>query len=239
MKFKTKISQTKDGKHSIRGHDLIELIRDKSFTDVVFLLLRANLPNENEKKLLEAMLVASVENGIEAPSIYVPRVVAASGNNFHTALAAGMLAIGEKHGGAGEKAAKFFADHIHDETAEQVIAAHGNEIIPGYGHKLYKEGDPRAAALYEKAKELELSTKHFDYAFAIEAMLGKHKGKKIPLNIDGAIAAVMLDLGLDWKLGKAFFLIARIIGMSAHILEEMKQENSYYRLEEGDVKYEK
>lgn len=237
MKFHTKISKTKDGKHSIKGYDLVDLIKTKSLSDVAFLLLRGDLPKENEKKLLEAMLVASAENGIEAPSIFVPRVVVSSGNDMHVALAAGMLSIGEKHGGAAQNAAKFFADH-KDESSKTIIEEHKNDIIPGFGHKIYKEEDPRAKALYEKTKELGFSCKFFDFAYNIGKELENKKGKKLPLNIDGALACCMLELGFDQELGKAIFLISRIVGMSAHILEEMKQGNSYYRLNETDISYE-
>lgn len=233
MKFKTKISKTTEGTHTIHGHDLLELIQRHSFSDVIFLLLRGDLPSGKEKALLEAMLVASVENGIEAPSIFVPRIVAASGNNFHTALAAGMLAIGEKHGGAAEKAALLFSS---GKSAKEIVES--VSVIPGFGHKIYKDEDPRAKALYEKAKELGFSCKFFDLAYGIGKELAEKKEKKIPLNIDGALAAGMLELGFDPRLGKALFLISRIVGMSAHVLEELKQGNSYYRLEEGDVEYE-
>ncbi|HEY4475972.1 MAG TPA: citryl-CoA lyase [Candidatus Paceibacterota bacterium] len=237
MKFRTKISKTEGGAHFIRGKNLLELIEKHSFTDVMFLLLRGSFPNEKEKALLEAMLVASVENGLEAPSLYVPRVVAASGNDMHVALAAGMLAIGSKHGGAAEKAAKFLNDH-KEEKAEAVIEEHIKDVIPGFGHKIYKEGDPRTRALYEKAKALGFPCRFFDFGFAIEKELEKKKGKKLPFNIDGAIAAVMLELGFDARLGKAFFLIARIVAMASHVKEEMEQENSYYRLDETEVQQE-
>lgn len=237
MRFRTKISKTENGKHEIYGHDIVDLIKKHSFEEVVFLLLKGALPNEKEKGLLGSMLVSSVENGIEAPSLYVPRVVAASGNAAHVALASGMLSIGERHGGAAEKAAKFFADHIA-EAPEAVVEDHKNEIIPGFGHKIYKDGDPRAKALFEKAKELGFSCKFFDFAYEIEKELEKKKGKKLPLNVDGALACCMLELGLDPRLGKSLFLISRIVGMSAHVLEEMQQGNSYYRLEENDVRYE-
>lgn len=234
MKFRTRISKTEEGKHIVKGHDLTLLIKERSFAEVIFLLLKGNLPNKKEKDLLEAMLVASVENGIEAPSIFVPRIVAASGNKAHVALAAGMLAIGEKHGGAAEKAAMLFGS---GKSAKQIVVE--EDIIPGFGHKIYKEEDPRAAALYEKAKELGFSYKSFEFAYDIEKELEKKKGKKLPLNIDGALACSMLELGFDAKLGKSLFLISRIVGMSAHVFEEMEQNNSFYRLEEGDVEYEK
>ncbi|MBI4123029.1 MAG: citryl-CoA lyase [Parcubacteria group bacterium] len=237
MKFKTKISKTEGNKHSIRGKNLLELIEKHSFTDVIFLLLRGDIPNEKEKALLEAMLVASVENGLEAPSLFVPRVVAASGNDMHVALAAGMLAIGSKHGGAGEQAAMLLASNL---SATDIVAQ--ERIVPGFGHKIYKEEDLRARALFEKAKSLGFSPPaggcYFKKAYEIEAKLAEKKGKKLPLNIDGAIAAVMLELRFDPRLGKAFFLIARIVAMASHVKEEMEQQNSYYRLDETEIQNE-
>ncbi len=230
MKFKTSISKTKNGAHSIRGYDLAALVEKNSFAETAMLLLRGDLPAKAEAKFLESLLVAASENGIEAPSLYVPRVVAASGNQFHAALAAGILAIGECHGGAGEAAAQLLAS---GKTAKEIVSQ--NKIVPGFGHKIYKDADPRVTALYKKAKKLKLSCKYFDLAYGIESELAALKGKKLPLNIDGALAAGMLELKLDPRLGKAIFLIARIVGMSAHVLEEMNQNNSYYRLEEGDV----
>lgn len=234
MKFKTAISQTKDGKHYIRGQDILELMSNRTFTEVIFLFLRGNMPKKNEQALLEAVLIAATENGIEAPSLFVPRVVAASGNEFHAALAAGMLSIGEKHGGAAEKAAKLFSS---GKSAEEIVEE--NKIIPGFGHKIYKDGDPRAGLLYQKSKDLGFSGKYFEIAEEIEKALAEKKGKKLPLNIDGAMACCMLELGLDAKLGKAIFLIGRIVGMSAHILEEYQQGNGYYRLDEDEIEYNK
>lgn len=230
MKFKTDISQTKEGKHLIRGYDIVNLIKEHSFAETVFLLLRGDLPKKNEAELLESMLVSALENGIEAPSLYVPRIVAASGNDFQTALAAGMISIGDKHGGAAEKAAELLAS---GKTAQEIVDQ--SKIIPGFGHKVYKDGDPRTKALFEKAKELGFSLKYFTLAQEIEAILAEKKGKKLPLNVDGALACCMLELGFSPKLGKPLFLIARIVGMSAHILEEYQQGNSYYRLEESDI----
>jgi len=232
MKFKTAISQTKNNKHYIWGKDILELMDRHSFTEVIFLFLRGSLPKKNEQALLEAVLIAATENGIEAPSLFVPRVVAASGNEFHAALAAGMLSIGEKHGGAAGKAAELFSC---GKSAEQIVKE--NKIIPGFGHKMYKDEDPRATLLHQKSKDLGFSGKYFEIAKEIEKILAEKKGRELPLNIDGAMACCMLELGLDAKLGKALFLIGRIVGMSAHILEEYKQGNSYYRLGEDEIEY--
>lgn len=237
MKFRTSISTTTNGQHFIRGISLTELIENRSFAEAVFLLLRGNFPTPEEKTLFEAMLVAAMENGLEAPSIFVPRVVKASGNAFHVALAAGMLAIGERHGGAGEKAAELF---VSGKSASEIAAEYmeRGRPIPGFGHKVYKNEDPRAAALYAKAKELGLAGRAFTIAYDLEEEIERRKGKKIPLNIDGAQAACLLELGFDWRLGKALFLMARIVGMSSHVLEETLQDNTFYRLDEEDLRHE-
>ncbi|MCP6717984.1 MAG: citryl-CoA lyase [Patescibacteria group bacterium] len=234
MKFRTKISQTKDGKHLIRGHELVELIKNHSFSEMIFLLVRGDLPKENEKQLLESILVAAVENGISPPSIFIPRIVASTGNSFNTALASGVLAIGEKHGGAVEKAAQVFGS---GKSAEDIVRdfQERKKFIPGFGHKVFKREDPRARAIFEKAKALELSSPYFELAYNIERKIEENKGKKIPLNIDGAMAAGMLQLGFNWKSGKAFFIISRLVGMTAHVLEEFEQGNRYYRLEKEDI----
>ena len=92
--------------------------------------------------------------------------------------------------------------------------------------------------MYKKTKELGFSQKFFDLAFDIEKEIEERKGKKIPLNIDGAMAAVILELGFPWQVGKAMFIIPRLLGMTAHVLEEMEQGNSYHRLEKEDIKEE-
>ena len=234
MKFKTNISKSKDGKLTIRGHDIAGLITNKSFVDMIFLLVRGDFPKDNEKKLMEAVLVAAVENGINPPSIFVPRVVASTGNSFNTALASGVLTIGEKHGGAGEQAALVFKS---GKTAQQIVKEFQEQkkFIPGFGHKSYKNEDPRAKAIYEKAKETGLSSPYFELAFSVEKEIERAKGKKIPFNIDGAIAAALLQLGFDQNSGKFLFILPRIVGMTAHIIEEIEQKNSYHRLEKEDV----
>ncbi len=230
MQFKTKISKTENNEHFVRGHNLVELIEKYSWAEVIILLLRGDLPTKNEAKFLENILVAASENGIEAPSLYAPRVSLASGNSFNVALAAGILAIGNKHGGAGEACAELLAS---TKTPKEIVAE--NKIVPGFGHKIYKDADPRATALYAQAKKLKLPCEYFDKAYAVEKELENSKNKKLPLNIDGALAAGMLELKLDPRLGQAIFIIARIVGMSAHILEEQTQKNSYYRLEKKDL----
>lgn len=233
MKFNTKISETKNGEHAIYGKKVTELMKTYTFTDVIFLLYAGALPTDDERSVLDALLVAAAEHGIETPSGYVPRVSAASGNSVHTAMAAGMLAMGEAHGGAGEAAALML---LRDESPDVIVAEYAalKKNIPGFGHPLYKDEDPRAAIIYVKAKAAGKKLKTFapfEKAYAIEAALAQAKGKKLPLNIDGAFAAAILALGMPPAAAKAIFVLARTAGMGAHALEELAQNNGYKRLD--------
>lgn len=230
MKFNTNISATKDGEHLIYGEKVAGLMKTHTFTEVVFLLYAGRLPSDGERTLLDAMLVSAAEHGIETPSLYVPRVSVASGNSVHTAMAAGILAIGEAHGGAGEAAARLL---LREESPEVLVSEYINskKPIPGFGHRTYKDEDPRATIIYQKAKEGKVPLTPFEKAYAIEAALERVKGKKLPLNIDGAFAAGVLSFGMEPAAAKALFVLARVAGMGAHALEEIAQGGGYKRLD--------
>ena len=231
MKHHSNISKTEGGAHEIYGQKVTELMKQHSFVDTVFLLYTGKLPAEGERALLDTMLIASSEHGIEAPSLYVPRISVASGNSVHVGMAAGILAIGEAHGGAGEASVRVLASK---ESAEDIVERFNKEgkFIPGFGHKVYKDEDPRATIIYMKAKEGKVPLAAFEKAYAIEALLEKQKGKKLPLNIDGAFAAGVLALGMDPLAAKALFVFGRVAGMGAHAIEEKNQNNAYWRQEE-------
>lgn len=225
----TSISKKQGKNHTIRGHKVVNLIKDKTLVDMLFLLWRGDLPTPKEKKLLDAMLVSVVEHGVEAPSIFISRVVASTGNTMNAALASSALSVGEKHGGAIESAARMLLD---EKSAQEIVEERLTQkrTIPGLGHKVYKTEDPRTTAIHAKAEQLKFKNTYFKKAYDIETEFKKQKGKKLPLNVDGALAACMLELGFDPMYGKALFIIPRMIGASAHVVEELSGSTSYRRL---------
>lgn len=236
MKWITKISAHKEGTLYVRGKKLTKLIGVLSFSEMVFFILKSRLPKPNESKLLDAILVSSVEHGVEVPSAYVPRVIISTGNHINAALAGGMLAIGDYHGGAIEQAAYYLQNN---KSAKEIVAESllKKERIAGLGHKIYKDIDPRSEALFKIAKKLKLSGKFIEKAQNIAKEFEKESGRKLVLNVDMAIAACMSELGFDYKLGKAFFCLGRLHGMIAHTYEEATEEKPYRRFEESDVEY--
>lgn len=234
----TKISGEVDGETVIRGYQLTDLISSLNFTQALFLVLKGELPTETEEKMINAILVASIDHGIGAPSTTAARISASVGNDLHTALAAGILSTGKFHGGAVEGAAKVFQNNIDSKNAKEVVALfeEKGKRIPGFGHKLY-EVDPRTEALIKLAKKVSFPTKFIDYALEIQKELENKKGKKLPLNIDGIAAAVISEMGFPYQVANAFFLIPRVVGLSAHIAEEQSEEKPVRRLDEDEIEY--
>lgn len=236
MKWKTAISTHKDGDLFIRGTSLLSLINERSFVEAIFLLLRGTLPTKKEERMLNILLSGMIEHGVQAPSAFVARSVVSTGNPFNAALAAGILAIGEYHGGAIEQCAKYLQSRETVDTLVDDVLKRGKRM-PGFGHKQYKDKDPRTEVILHNAKRLGFFGTYASRALEIENRLEKKTGKKLPLNIDGAVAAIMLELGFDWRLGKAMFILGRLPGLIAHVHEEITREKPYRRLEDNEVEY--
>lgn len=218
MRWRTNISGEKGDKFVIRKEDLQDLL-DLSFSDVVFLLLKGNRPTDKESRIFNAILVSMIDHGLGPLSTTAARVVASGGNEVHTSVAAGVLAMGKHHGAA-----------IHDcmvvlgkaDKAFVQECVESKERIAGFGHRLY-DMDPRAEHLMDYATKY-VHGEHMSRAREIESRLEELKGKKLCLNVDGAVAAILCDLGFTPMMGEAVFVIARTPGLCAHVCEELTRE---------------
>jgi len=213
----------------IRGEKL-ETVMDMEFADAIWLLLTGEEPGPEESDMFNTVLSSSIDHGVGNPSTVSARTVQSGGNDMNTSVAAGVLALGDKHGGAIEEGMKILQS---EKTAEQIVNDYleNGEKIPGLGHKVYDEKDPRAEKMFEKAEELGLSGEYIEKMKEIQEVFAE---KKVPLviNVDGAISGVMSDLGWDYRLGKGLFIIARTPGLVAHVREEMDEKD--FRREDGE-----
>jgi citryl-CoA lyase len=240
---KTAITKIEPGSIRVKGYNIAELMEKKTFAEVVFLLLKGELPSRAEAKMMEAILVSSVDHGVTPPSALATRVVMSGGNPLNAAIAGGILTIGESHGGAMEQCAKILQEWAAkgdnmDEIADQLIKHLNdtNKRMPGYGHRLHRV-DPRTVKMFEIADKYDFTGKHIDLAKAIEAKMVTSSGKKLPINVDGAIGAVMSDMGFDYRIGKAFFIISRCAGLAAHAYEEQTRFKPMRKLGLTDYEY--
>lgn len=232
--WRTAIANSDDTGIWVRGYDVVSLMQQKSFADMVFLLHQARLPSGRERKLLDAILVAVADHGSGAPSCAAARL-AASGNrqSLSAAVAAGILAIGDEHGGAGSTCMEMIASGLDlartqsipiEEAARRRIdeARKNGQRLPGLGHRVHSK-DPRTDVLFDMACEGGAGGDGVAFMRALEAA-AREKIKPLPINIDGALAAVLHDLGFPPPFGKLVFIVGRVAGLTAEVAEEYARE---------------
>jgi citrate synthase len=243
--WKTSITQLEAGKIWVRGYELAELMRNCSFADIVLLVMTGKMPALNQKRLMEAILVSCCDQGPYPPSTNAARFVASCGVPLQAAVAAGMLAFGDYHGGAIENCAKLLQEKVQaaggnalNEVASSIIQEHKEkkERIPGFGHAYFEE-DPRSKTLLEIADSCISPHRHIDLLLAIETELSSGKEKLLAANINGAVGAAISDLGIDWQMGRGIFIISRSIGLVAHAAEEVKMGSKYKKIHREEVEY--
>ena len=245
MSVQTKIAELHSDRILVHGYNLAEMGGRCSFGDTVYLLLMGELPPGREGDLLEAMMVVTAVHGINSPSTHTVRAVANCGVPLQTAVAAGVSAIGDKHGGAGEACARILQkaiaaqpDAAPETLARQIVAESraNKQRLPGFGHRFHNP-DPRAQRLLALADEWGISGRYAALAQAIVAALRAATGRSLPLNVDGALAALISDMGMDWRLGKAVFILGRTAGFIAHAQEELATGKPFQFIKSVDADY--
>ncbi len=206
-----------------------------SFAELLFLLHRSRLPSAPERRLLEAMLVAVADHGAGAPSCAAARL-AASGNrrSLSAAIAAGLLTIGDEHGGAGEACMELIAAGV--ERASQAVGLRSpRRRIEPWSRRWPPGGacpvsatastrkDPRVEVLFDMAREGGLAGDGVAFVRGLEAA-ARARIKPLPINVDGALAAVLHDLGFPPAAGQFLFIVGRVAGLTAEVAEEYARE---------------
>ena len=218
----------------MRGRSVTRLMQDATFTDAIALLHLGRLPSPGERRLLDAILIGVADHGAGSPSCAAARL-AASGNrqSLSAAVAAGVLTIGDEHGGAGSNCMELIAASLTaagrdgltpQQAATRAVAAavQDRQRVPGLGHRVHTT-DPRVAVLFEMARAEQVAGDGIQFMTAVEAEIAA-RIKPIPLNIDGALAAVMHDMGFAPAAGRFLFIIGRVAGITAEVAEEHQRE---------------
>jgi citrate synthase len=209
-------------------------MREATFTDVIVLLHLGRLPSPGERRLLDALLIGVADHGAGAPSCAAARL-AASGNrsSISSAIAAGVLAIGDDHGGAGSNCMELIARSLESAKTEGISpadaarravdeASRAKRRLPGLGHRVHTT-DPRVQALFELARAEGVGGDGIAFMEALEAA-ARDRIKPLPMNIDGALAAILHDMGFTPAAGRFMFIIGRVAGLTAEVAEEYARE---------------
>ncbi len=248
-RWQTSLTAIEPNKIQVRGYSLDEMMGRLGFAEAVYLLLMGELPTPAIGRMLNAVLVSSIDHGVTPPSTLAARNVATSGAPLKDCVAAGILAFGPHHGGDIESCMRFLdrgltlmrGGKTMQQAAEAIVAecAEQQEVPPGFGHRFHTR-DPRAARLFQMALELEIEGEHVRLIRATERALSAqhgHYGRALPVNVDGAIAAISADLGFAYELGNAIFLISRLPGLIAHAHEERTRQPPMRQIDPKDHDY--
>jgi len=248
-RWQSALTEITPNKILIRGYPVDEMMGRLGFAEAVYLLLMGELPTPAIGRMLNAVLVATLDHGVTPPSTLAARNVATSGAPLKDCVAAGILAFGPHHGGDIESCMRFLDRGLTkmrggeslQQAADAIVGecVTENEVPPGFGHRFHTR-DPRAARLFQMAMELELEGEHVRLIRVVERSLDAHTahfGRPLPVNVDGAIAAICADLGFAYELGNAIFLISRLPGLIAHAHEERTRQTPMRQIDPKDHDY--
>lgn len=227
------ISSSNEDTIVVRGRDLCgELIGHITFTDHAWLLVTGNMPNDTQRRVLDATLVAIAEHGL-VPSVQASRMtLAAAPEALQGAVAAGILGCGSVILGAAQNAGQLLHEVVTraaggslEPAAKELVQEYraAKRAIPGYGHPLHKTGDPRVVRLFEVAAAVGCRGRHIEAAHAVEQVLPGVTGKQLVMNVSVAIPAVLLDAGFPLDALRGVPILARTAGLIAHLLEEQSR----------------
>ena len=233
----TSIIDIHPGKIAIRGYPIEELIGRVRFPDMIWLMLRGELPTRGQSDLLEAAMVPGVDHGPHAPSIAISRMAVTCGLPVNGAMASAINVLDDVHGGAGQQCMELYLaiDAAAGADGDLVAAATtiirrqreaGEKIVPGFGHRFHPI-DPRTGPLFALVANAvaagTVSGRFAAIGHAVEDALKAITGRHIPMNIDGITAVIFCELGFEPELGRGLFVLSRSVGILAHAWEQKQR----------------
>jgi citrate synthase len=233
----TSITRMSPGVIELRGRPVGELIGSTSLVDMIWLMLRGDLPDPREAALLEAALVAGVDHGPQAPSIAAARIAATCGIGLNGAVATGVNVLGDSHGGAGQQCVELLSEictaqdsgaPLEDAVAETLATwrATRSRYIPGFGHRFHPvdpRRDPLLGLVADAVADGVVAGRFLIAAKGVETALHRPDRKPVPMNIDGCTAVIYGELGFPAPLARGLFVLSRSVGILAHAWEETQQ----------------
>ena len=230
-KLVSSMGRAEHDKIFVRDYDLNkDLLGKISFSQMVCLMLQGRLPTADEGKMIDAMLIVLVDHGMTTGAAAARMTFHSAPEAIQGAVAAAILGAGSVHLGSSEYCAKMLHDALSKDadldavalkTVERRLA--NNQLIPGIGHGIHTDGDPRAARLFEVAQETKVHGRNCELLKKIGKVADQKVGRHLPVNVTGAIAAISQDMGFHWQMSKSFAILGRALGGLAHVGEEIRR----------------
>jgi citrate synthase len=253
--YRTSIGTADATAITVLGQNLAEdLMGQISFGELAFWLAALRRPTPGELKLFESVLVALADHGFTPSAIAARLTLTGAPESVQGALAAGLLGGGSRYLGVTEDCGRFLAaalaghegplpdtDAGWDELAATAVRAQraAGRLVPGLGHPVHKDGDPRTPVIFRIARESGVLGPHLQLFAAVGRVHPAIIGRTLPLNGAGVCGAALADLGFPPDLLRGFALLARTAGLLGHLAEEMRNPagQSIYREVDEAVRY--
>jgi citrate synthase len=233
--LRTSLGHSTPDSITVRGHDLTELMGAMPFSDLAFLLAAGRTASEAESRLLNAVLVSLADHGLTPTALAARLTYTGAPESLQGAIAAGLLGGGSVFLGPVEDTGRFLADALgrlppgqrNDDAAMGAAAADAVRAvlssggrIPGLGHPIHRDTDPRVPRLYRIARDTGLLGSHLRLLELVAEANRSESGKPLPINGAGAAGAALADLGFAPFIARGFALLARTAGLIGHLAEE-------------------
>ncbi|HWO43008.1 MAG TPA: citryl-CoA lyase, partial [Candidatus Eisenbacteria bacterium] len=218
----------------VRGYDLNrDLLGKITFAQMVYLMLAGRMPTTQEGRMIDAMLIVLVDHGMTTGALAARLTYHSAPEAIQGAVAAAILGAGSVHLGSSEYCARMLHETLPPGSSDDDLDAlavravdkrlSARQVVPGIGHGIHTEGDPRAERLFQIARETEVYGRYCDLLRKIGSVAEEKVGRRLPVNVTGAIAAISLDMGLPWQMSKTFAILGRALGGIAHVGEEIRR----------------
>lgn len=231
---------------TVRGKDLInDLVGKYSFTEILYFLMTDRFPSASECRVLDACLVILMEHGL-TPSALITRLVYDSvPGEMQVAVASGLMAIGSVFAGTMEGCATILyagRDVVDpDAYCRHVVAAHRSDHkpVPGFGHHFHKPDDPRTPRLLAIAAEMGIASRFVSLLLRLSVAVDEEAGRHLTINVTGAIAALLLEIGIPPEICRAIAVVSRSGGLVGHIIEERRTKSARFitKLAKDNIPY--
>ncbi len=245
--IKTRIAVSDANTISVRGRDLVHGLMGKhNFTEMIYFLLQGAMPAPAQTRVLDACLVTLMEHGWTPSSIIARFAIDSVPGQAQVGIAAGLLAVGDVFAGTMEGAGRILAEGVTRPDPEhycrEVIAGYRarRAALPGFGHPFHKPDDPRTPRLFEIAREAGCAGRYIKFLQLFSAELDHAMGRHLTINATGAIAALLLEIGLPPHVMRSIAVISRAAGLAGHIAEEQETHAArlIWQLAEEHIPYE-
>lgn len=235
--WRTEIIDIAPGSIRVRGYPIEQILGRLTFPQMIWLMIRGEVPGPAEAELLQAALIAGVDHGPHAPTIAISRMAMTCGIGINNAMASATNVFGDVHGGAGEQSMEIYRDiaarsgasaSLEQATRETLddYQRRVDKFIPGFGHRFHPV-DPRAPRLLELVEQARqagiVSGRFARIGREVEYDLERRAGRHLTMNVDGACAVVFSELGFEPKLGRGLLVLSRSVGILAHAWEQSQQ----------------